>query len=289
MCWGPPTAPPAWASPGTPDKSELRALRCLPGAPAPREHRLGGSSPRPCSPVPALPPPRLAPQCPALPGAWAGGAAAVSPPPASPLPGSRVSSRAGLCWLLAPGSCFLLQLPAALAAPKPGSWLSGTACPKPAQGEPSWQAIRGKTWARGSGEGGPSVLPAAAMVLGSRLLRFMACGCPCVGLGSAMGAAPATRCMCWVAQQFAELSWGPLLVTAPLRAAGGSPAPPACLQPPSPALLPSPLDEPPALAWRVEAKGPPAGVKPAHPGSLPAREGSQLSANVPEPMHFAQS
>lgn len=51
-----------------------------------------------------------------------------------------------------------------------------------------------------------------------------------------------------------------------------SPALPACLQPPCPALLSSPLDEPPALAWRAEADrdSPLAGVKPACPGSLPA-------------------
>lgn len=75
---------------------------------------MGVSSP--CSLMPVLPP--LALWCPAMTAAWARRAAAVSPPPASLLPGSRVSSRARLCWPLVPGSGFLLQLPAALTAPR---------------------------------------------------------------------------------------------------------------------------------------------------------------------------
>lgn len=124
----PPRTLPAWASPESLDESELQALCCLPGAPTPLGAQVGGA------PCPALRCLLCPPPCPAVPGSarsMGRGAAAVSPPPASPLPGSRVSSRARLCRPLAPGSCFLLQLPAAFAAPQPGSQLSATACPKP--------------------------------------------------------------------------------------------------------------------------------------------------------------
>lgn len=114
VLWGPAPCtgdlphPPALASPA--DKSELWAL----SPQSPWEHKLGVSSP--CSLMPVWPP--LALWCPAMTAVWAGRAAAVSPPPASLLPGSRVSSRARLCRPLDPGSGFLLQLPAALTAPR---------------------------------------------------------------------------------------------------------------------------------------------------------------------------
>lgn len=149
---GTPRSPPAWASPGTPDKSELQALCCLPSTPAPLGAWVGGLEPQAllCSAC-------IAPLCSTVPGSagtMGKGAAAVLPPPACPLSGSRVSSRAGFCRPLALGSYFFLQLPAALAAPQPGNQLSGTARPKLAQEVGGWWVPGGRTWARVYGNGG---------------------------------------------------------------------------------------------------------------------------------------
>lgn len=72
-CAGDPPQPlPAWASPGTPDKSELGALRCLPRSPAP----LGAQVWEAPAPGHALHCLRCPPPCPVVPSsaqAWAGG------------------------------------------------------------------------------------------------------------------------------------------------------------------------------------------------------------------------
>lgn len=203
------------------DKSELWAL----SPQSPWEHKLGVSSP--CSLMPVWPP--LALWCLAMTAAWAGRAAAVSPHPASLLPGSRVSSRARLCRPLAPGSGFLLQLPAALTAPRLEAASSSMEAGSLAQPAPKQPKVMGLAGAVGQDLGS-----------GQLERESLNPGCCCdsarvwdlkrqnLGLDSAMGAVPVVNCVCWEPNSFQSHPGVPSFS----RSLTG-------LQPLSPAQLPS--------------------------------------------------
>lgn len=219
--------------------------------------------------------------------AWARRAAAVSPPPASLLSGSRVSSRARLCRPLVPGSCFLLRLPAALTAPCLGAASSsmeagsGTACPETAQVMGAGRCCVAGPRPRAAGKGVPRswLLLWCCPDLRSQQTQNL-------GLDAAIGAVPVVNRICWELNSFQSHPGVVPSVSQPLTGLRGDPAPMACLQPPCGAQLPCLLGRAPTPARRAEQTL--AGVEPACAGGLPAREGSQLSHNVPEPMHLAQ-
>lgn len=164
-------------------------------------------------------------------------------------------ARAGFCWAVSPGISFPSPAPSCRGSSSRGE--QPPAHVGAGLGEPN-------RWASGQVEQGPWVSP----------IRFAVLAVGCSHLWAVLGPQPALHCMCLQSC---------LSAPSPLR---GEPRPASLLPAPGHGALLPPL---PWAYLPPRAPRPPAGVKPAPALQPPCpEEGSQLSANVPEPMHLAQ-